>query len=61
MRLHPGITMHKIPVAGGPGLLFVMGIVLMIVLSLPQARWFLALTVPTGIAVGIILRLTSRD
>ena len=61
MRLHPGITMHKIPVEGGPGLVFVIGIILMVLLSLPQARWFLALSVPTGMVIGIILRLTSRD
>ena len=61
MRLHPGITMHKIPVEGSPGLLFVIGIVLMALISLPQARWFLALSVPAGLVIGIILRLTSRD
>ena len=53
--------MHKIPVEGGPGLLFVVGIILMAVISLPQARWFLALSIPTGVVIGIILRLTSRD
>jgi hypothetical protein len=53
--------MHKIPVEGSPGLLFVIGIVLMALISLPQARWFLALSVPTGLVIGIILRVTSRD
>lgn len=59
--MHPGITMHKIPVEGGAGLLFSVGIIVIAVLSLPQARWFLAASVPTGVVVGMILRLTSRD
>ena len=61
MHLHPGITMHKIPVKGGAGLLFAVGIIVIALISLPQARWFLALSLPTGIVIGIILRLTSRD
>jgi hypothetical protein len=59
--MHPGITMHKIPVEGGAGLLFAVGIIVIALLSLPQARWFLALSLPTGVVIGIILRLTSRD
>jgi hypothetical protein len=61
MHLHPGITMHKIPVEGGAGLLFVVGIMLATLISLPQARWFLALSVPAGAVIGIILRRTRRD
>ncbi len=59
--MHPGITMHKIPVKGPMGLVFTVGVVAMVLLSLPEARWFLALSVPTGVFIGIILRLTSRD
>ena len=60
--MHPGITMHKIPVEGdGMGLVFVIGVAAMIVIALPEARCFLALSVPTGAVIGIILRLTSRD
>jgi hypothetical protein len=59
---HPGITMHKIPVGGDEmGLVFAIGVVAMILLALPEARWFLALSLPTGVVLGIILRLTSRD
>jgi len=59
--MHPGITMHKIPVEGAAGLDFTVGVLAMVLLSLPQARWFLALSLPAGLVIGIILRLTSRD
>jgi hypothetical protein len=59
--MHPGITMHKIPVEGPMGLVFTVGVLAMILLSLPEARWFLAISLPTGVVIGIILRLTSRD
>jgi hypothetical protein len=59
--MHPGITMHKIPVEGAAGLVFTVGVLAMVLLSLPQARWFLALSLPAGVVIGIILRLTNRD
>ncbi len=59
--LHPGITMHKIPVKGSMGLVFTIGVLAMTLLALPEARWFLAMSLPTGVAIAIILRLTSRD
>lgn len=59
--MHPGITMHKIPVKGWAGLLFTVGVVIIALVSLPQARWFLAVSVPTGVVIAVILRLTSRD
>ena len=59
--MHPGITMHKIPVKGPMGLVFTVGVLAMVLLSLPAARWFLALSLPTGVVIGIILRLTRRD
>jgi hypothetical protein len=60
--MHPGITMHKIPVGGDEmGLVFAIGVIAMILLALPEARWFLALSLPAGLIIGIILRLTSRD
>jgi len=59
--VHPGITMHKIPVKGAMGLVFTVGMLAMILISLPEARWFLAISLPTGVVIGIILRLTSRD
>ena len=59
--MHPGITMHKIPVKGAMGLVFTVGVVVTTLVSLPEARWFLALSLPTGVIIGIILRLTRRD
>jgi len=59
--VHPGITMHKIPVKGPMGLIFALGVVVTALIALPEARWFLALSVPTGLVIAIILRLTSRD
>jgi hypothetical protein len=62
MQLHPGITMHKIPVGGNViGLVFAVGVIAMILIALPEARSFLALSLPIGVAIGIILRLTRRD
>lgn len=58
--VHPGITMHKIPVKGPMGLLFVIGVAAIALVSLPEARWFLAISLPAGVIIGITLRLTSR-
>jgi len=61
VQVHPGITMHKIPVKGPMGLVFTLGVLAMILLALPEARWFPALSLPIGVVIGIILRLTRRD
>jgi hypothetical protein len=53
--------MHKIPLKGPMGLVFAVGVLAIIRLSLPEARWLLAMSLPTGVVIGIILRLTSRD
>jgi len=59
---HPGINMHKIPVGGDVmGLVFAIGVIAMILIALPEARSFLALSLPTGVVIGIILRLIRRD
>jgi hypothetical protein len=57
---HPGISMHKIPVKGGVGLVFTIGVMLLFLISLPEARWFLALSLPAGILVGGVLYLLRR-
>ena len=59
--LHPGITMHKIPVKGSMGLVFTIGVLAMTLLALPEARWFLAMSLPIGVAIAVVLRVTSRD
>jgi len=51
MTPHPGITMHKIPVAGGAGLLYVLGTIAVFLLALPQ----LAPLAAAGLAGGLLL------
>jgi hypothetical protein len=49
---HPGITMHKIPVAGSVGgFIFAVGIVVLAVVGLPFAKWFLLDAVILGVLV----------
>ena len=57
---HPGITMHKIPVFGVGGLIFAIGIVVVALIGLPIAKWFLAGAVVLGILVALILRGVRR-
>jgi UDP-N-acetylmuramyl pentapeptide phosphotransferase/UDP-N-acetylglucosamine-1-phosphate transferase len=57
---HPGITMHKIPVAGVGGLVFTIGLVVLALLGLPIAKWFLAGAVILGVGVVGILRLFRK-
>ena len=57
---HPGITMHRIPVAGVGGLIFAIGIVVMAILGIPAAQWFLIGAVVLGIAVVGLLRLFRK-
>src|SRR5262245_5519923 len=51
MTPHPGITMHKIPVEGGAGLLYVLGTIAVFLLALPQ----LAPLAAIGLAGGVLL------
>jgi UDP-N-acetylmuramyl pentapeptide phosphotransferase/UDP-N-acetylglucosamine-1-phosphate transferase len=60
LRWHPGITMHKIPVAGVGGLIFAVGIVLIALFGLPIAKWFLVGAVILGFGVVGILRLFRK-
>jgi hypothetical protein len=60
LRWHPGITMHRIPVAGVGGLIFTIGIVVLALLGLPIAKWFLAGAVALGVVVAFVLRLLRR-
>jgi UDP-N-acetylmuramyl pentapeptide phosphotransferase/UDP-N-acetylglucosamine-1-phosphate transferase len=59
-RWHPGITIHKIPVAGVGGLIFAVGIMVLAVVGLPFAKWFLLGAVILGLAVLGILRLFRK-
>jgi hypothetical protein len=54
--------MHKIRVGGDEmGLVFAIGVIAMILRALPEARSLLALSLPIGVVIAIILRLTRRD
>jgi uncharacterized membrane protein len=57
---HPGITMHKIPVAGIGGFIFAVGIIVLAVVGLPFAKWFLLGAVILGGGVVGILRLFRK-
>ena len=59
---HPGISMHKIPVGGdGIGVMFVIGVLLPMLIALPEVRNFILVSLPIGVTIAIILRLIHRD
>jgi hypothetical protein len=57
---HPGISMHKIPVQGGMGLVFVIGLMVIFLMGLPQVRWFFLLSITPGLLIGAILCFIHR-
>ena len=58
---HPGIRIDKISPQGEEmGLVFTIGALAMFLIALPQARALIILSLPTGIAVGLILYLIHR-
>ena len=57
---HPGISMHRIPVQGWAGLVFVIGFMLVFLIGSSQVRWFFFLSIPPGILIGAILYLIHR-
>jgi hypothetical protein len=60
-KRHPGITMHKLTFGSGfVGLLFTVGCSLILVLGFPTLWYFVAFSAALGIAVAIILRVSSR-
>lgn len=61
-ELHPGITMHKIPVKSGfPGLLFTIGMMAVYLMGIPDLIYFLVLAVVLGIGVAVMLRFIPRQ
>ncbi|HET9316444.1 MAG TPA: hypothetical protein VFQ51_12695, partial [Vicinamibacteria bacterium] len=48
MTPHRGITMHRIPVEGGAGLLYVLGTIVVFLLALPQLAPLAALSLAGG-------------
>jgi hypothetical protein len=61
VKIHPGIRIDKIPVKGAGGLIFTVGMVVLFLIALPEARWFLLISASLGIIVGLVLYLTRRD
>jgi hypothetical protein len=57
---HPGINLHKIPIKGWVGLVFVIGIMALFLIGSPAVRWFFLLSIPPGILIGVILYLLHR-
>ncbi len=56
MARHPGITMHRLPVGGDiMGTVFALGVVLMFVVGIPLARWFLLGAVILGGVFGLVI------
>ena len=60
-RLHPGITMHKLPVgAGFAGVVFTVGSMVIFLVGLPTLWYFLAGALALGAGIAAVLRFTER-
>ncbi|MBZ5515086.1 MAG: hypothetical protein LAN62_09660 [Acidobacteriia bacterium] len=51
---------EKIPTKGIFGAIIGLGIMVIILVAIPAARWFLLLSIPAGVVVALILRLANR-
>ena len=61
-ELHPGITMHKIPVKSGfPGVLFTLGMMAVYLMGIRDLIYFLVSAVVLGIGVAVMLRFIPRQ
>lgn len=61
-ELHPGITMHKIPVqASFPGLVFTIGTLAVCLMGIPALRYFLLFATVLGIGFAVMLRFIPRQ
>jgi hypothetical protein len=59
-HLHPGITMHKIPVgAGFAGLIFTLGSLIILLVGVPPLWYFLIGAIALGLGIAVVLRLKS--
>jgi len=59
-EIHPGIRSDKIPVKGPAGLLFALGAMTICLMGIPVTRLLLAVAVPTGILIALVLRFANR-
>lgn len=55
MKVHPGIQIHRIPVEGGGGLIFAVGMVLLVLVAMPAVRPLALLAVLGGALLAPIL------
>jgi hypothetical protein len=55
MEKHPGSRIDKIPVKGVVGLIFVIGFLIVLLVAVPATRWFLLISLPAGVLVGVIM------
>ena len=53
--------MSKIAFSGAAGLVFALGSIAILFVGVPPVRWFLALSLPLGIVVGIVLHFAHHD
>lgn len=61
-ELHPGITMHKIPIgAGFPGLVFTIGMLSVFLMGIPALIYFLVFAIVLGIGFAVMLRFIPRE
>jgi hypothetical protein len=52
--------MHKIPIKGWAGLVFVIGVMVVFLVGSSEVRWFFVLSIPPGVLIGAILYLIHR-
>jgi|HubBroStandDraft_3_1064219.scaffolds.fasta_scaffold07737_3 hypothetical protein len=59
--VHPGISVHNIPVAGGAiGFIFALGSILIFLLGIPALRWFLCGALALGLLFALALPLFHK-
>jgi hypothetical protein len=55
MRPHPGIQIHKIPAEGVGGLIFAVGMAMIVLIAIPAVRPLAAVAVLGGMALAPLL------
>jgi hypothetical protein len=56
MRLHRGIRIHSIPLAGAGGLIVAVGMTVLILVAVPALRPLAALCLGGGVLLALVLR-----
>ncbi len=56
-----GPNMSRISFSGAGGLIFTIGSMAIFFIGVPPVRWFFAVSLPLGIAVGLILHFAHHD